>query len=90
MSALQPKELQAACHHPVFTDLVAWLVMHPCPHCGFAPQDLEIVAAEYAKGNADKLRPELMFHRRILSHTEVRCLDCQHTYTIPFYLQEIV
>lgn len=83
-----PDGLGAARHHPVFADLIAWLVMEPCPHCGFAPHDLDIVAAEYAKGNADRLRDELMFHRQILNHTEVRCLDCQQPYNIPFYLTE--
>lgn len=84
----RPNPLGAVWQHPVFTDLIAWLVMHPCPHCGFAPHDLEIVRAEYAKGNGDRLRPELLFHRRILSRSEVRCNECIQQYEVPIYLKE--
>jgi len=83
----RPNGLGAAWHHPVFTDLIAWLVLNPCPHCGFAPHDLEQVRADYAKGNEDRLRGELIFHRQILSRNEVRCNDCIQQYEVPTYLK---
>jgi len=51
----------------------------------------KLLATEH---NSDCKHPNVVgsawHHRQILNPTKVRCLDCQHTYTIPFYLQEIV